>query len=548
MLTFSDVHVRTDGRDLLTEVTFAVPEGSRTALVGPNGTGKTTLLRIAAGLRTPDAGHITGPDPGLVRYVPQDPLGEVPGATRSWLVRRAGLGHLRSALDDAEAALASSVTRHRHADPATAYADALDAYGAAGGWDLEARLERAAADLGLPGDALDRPVSALSGGQRTRLGLAALVASPGALWLLDEPTNHLDAHGLDALRSLLCRPGATALIVSHDRALLDDVATAVVELDPFTRTATASGATWAEHVRQRQARHDAQVAAAEHATAEARRLTRAAQAATTSAARTTDRRPPRDGDKYSGHFLTQRAAGRAARTAKVLQRRIDALDQVEEPRERWDLRLDLDGADRGPDEVVRAEGLVVRRGDFVLGPLDLAVSRGERVWVDGANGSGKTLLVRALVGAIDADHGRVHRGPGVVIATLDQDGLGWTDGRSILRAFAAETGLDGSEARSLLAKLELGADDVAKPTRVLSPGERCRLAVGAAVARRANLLVVDEPSNHLDLDAVEALGSALAAYSGTILVITHDRALRAEVAPTRRIALDEGDVAADEPL
>jgi ATPase subunit of ABC transporter with duplicated ATPase domains len=225
---------------------------------------------------------------------------------------------------------------------------------------------------------------------------------------------------------------------------------------------------------------------------------------------------------------------------------IARLDVVEKPRVPWDLRLDLPSAARSGDIVARLDGVVVDHGEFRLGPIDLLITAGERVAIVGANGSGKTTLLELLLGHRQPDIGTVRRGPSVGAGEVTQvrDQLLGAD-RSLLRAFQDVTGLDQGDARTLLAKFGLVSDHVLRAPETLSPGERTRASLAVLMAREVNLLVLDEPTNHLDLPAIEQLEVALAAFAGTLLLVTHDRALLANVELTRRIELADGLIADD---
>jgi ATPase subunit of ABC transporter with duplicated ATPase domains len=215
-----------------------------------------------------------------------------------------------------------------------------------------------------------------------------------------------------------------------------------------------------------------------------------------------------------------------------VERRLDTLERVDKPWEPWDLRLALSPSSRGGDVVARLEAAVVERGSFRLGPVDLLLGAGERVAVTGPNGSGKSTLLRALLGELPLTGGERRLGPGTVAGALEQarDAFG---SDSLVEGFSVRARLTPEEARTLLAKFGLGADDVVRPAVSLSPGERTRAGIALAAARGVNLLVLDEPTNHLDLPAIEELERALESYDGTLVVVSHDRRFLEAVAPSR---------------
>jgi ATPase subunit of ABC transporter with duplicated ATPase domains len=215
------------------------------------------------------------------------------------------------------------------------------------------------------------------------------------------------------------------------------------------------------------------------------------------------------------------------------ERALQRIDRVEKPFEPWELHLVLEPASRGPDLVVRLEGAVVERGGFRLGPIDLELGRGDRLAVIGRNGSGKTTLLGALTGELQLTSGRRELGRGAVLGELEQARGRFAVDQPLVEAFRGSR----EEARTLLAKFGLGADDVLRPARTLSPGERTRAQLALLAAEGVNCLVLDEPTNHLDLPAIEELEAALGGYAGTIVLVTHDRRLLERFGATREVAL-----------
>ena len=540
MLSFAHVAKSFDDTPVLRDITFAVAAGARTALVGPNGVGKTTLLRIAAGSLQPDAGTVRRP--AHTAYVPQDYGLVADRSVLAFLKLRSGVLQAEQDLRAAEAALAADAPHG-----AERYAGAFERYEALTAWSFAATAEQALAAVDLPAGLLDRDVGSLSGGEQVRIGLAGVLASQYDAYLLDEPTNSLDLPALDALEAFVVRSPATFLIVSHDRAFLAAVATTVVEIDEHERTAEVYGVGFALYRELRE-----QALAARHAryrayVDEVERLRTAAGAHAAAAARTRDRRPPRDGDKHARHFFAQRASEQAARAQRRLERRLEQLDAQREPRTGWELRLSLEAAQRGSDRVAEVLGAVVQRGEFTLGPVSLDVRWGERVALLGRNGSGKTTLLEVITGTRAPDAGQVRRGPATVFGVLRQGGLVSDDRASGLASFQAALGWPEAQARTLLAKFDLRAEHVHRPVGSYSPGERCRLGLAILMARGANCLVLDEPTSHLDLEATEQLEQALQGFDGTLLVVSHDRAFSERIGLTRRITLAGGLITADEP-
>jgi ATPase subunit of ABC transporter with duplicated ATPase domains len=527
---------------VLADVSVAVGPQTRLAVVGPNGVGKSTLLSLVAGELAPESGTVAlAPPSATVVLLPQE-RDRRPGETlRAYLARRTGVAAADRALAATSEALAAGA-----AGADGDYAAALDRWLALGGADLDDRAAPVLARLGLDEAMLDRETVTFSGGQLARCGLAAILLSQVDVLLLDEPTNDLDADGLAALESFLRRRGGGLVVVSHDRAFLDGVATEVLEIDEFTRVGTVFGGGFAAYVEERdraraaaRAAYDAYDETRTGLLDRARRERVWARQGTARATSARARAAEPDKNIRAGKVAGAQARGAAA--ARVL-RQVERLEEVEDPRDPWQLRLALDPATRGPDDVAGLAAAVVERGGFRLGPVDLSVHRGERLAVTGPNGSGKSTLLAALLGRVPLAAGRSWLGRSVVVGEVDQVRRTFAADASLVEAFRAATGQDEADARTLLAKFGLGADDVLRPVGTLSPGERTRADLALLMARRANLLVLDEPTNHLDLAAIEQLEEALSTYDGTLLLVSHDRRLLDQVHTDRHVELDDGRV------
>ena len=500
-------------RTVLDHVDLTLGPRSRLGLVGPNGAGKSTLLRLLAGLDEPDEGRVERTPGSLtVGYLPQEHDRRAGETLLAYLARRTGVA-------DAEAA----VERHTASWSPDAYAAALERFLALGGADLEARARATCAELGLA-VSLGQETATLSGGEAARAGLAAILLSRFDVLLLDEPTNDLDFDGLDRLERFVDGFAGGLAVVSHDRVFLDRTATRIAEIDPWTGTLREYAGGWSDFEAARALALERQYGAFERS----QERTQEVQALLNA----------RRNQARAGGAMTNRRGTHALMTkVRQAERALERVEQVDKPYEPWELHLSLGAAQRPGDRVASLESAVGERGDFRLGPIDLDLAPGERVAVTGRNGSGKTTLLALLLGELPLSAGTRALGRATVVGTLDQRRHAYDGEEALIAAFTARSGLLLEDARTLLAKFNLGADHVERPCATLSPGERTRAQLAELMARGVNLLVLDEPTNHLDLEAIEELETALQAYDGTLVVVSHDRRFLEAVAPTRSIDL-----------
>jgi ATPase subunit of ABC transporter with duplicated ATPase domains len=527
--------------ELFAGLDLVVAPGDVIGLVGANGAGKSTLLRTLAGLHDPEAGAIVlSPPTAMVGYLPQEPERRPGETVAGYLARRTGVAVAQVALDAAGAALAVG---EPGADDA--YPIALQRWLDLGGADLADRAGAVAADLGL-GVALDHPMTGLSGGQAARASLAALLLSRYDIFLLDEPTNDLDLDGLARLESFVTGLRAGTVLVSHDREFLTRTVTGVLELDRPQQQIRHYGGGYESYLDEREigrrhARAEYEEYAATRSDLEARART---QRNWMEKGVRNARRKATDNDKI-GRKLRAESSEKQAAKARQTERLIERLDVVEEPRKEWQLRMEIAAAPRAGAIVAALRAVVVKRGGFTLGPVDLQVDWADRIAITGPNGAGKTTLLGAMLGRIPVTSGAAILGPGVVVGEVDQARALLLGDESLLDAFRAAAGdWVPEQARTLLAKFGVRSAQVLRPAATLSPGERTRSALALLQARGVNLLVLDEPTNHLDLPAIEQLESALDAYSGTLLLVTHDRRMLAAVRTNRRIDVEAGRVTA----
>jgi ATPase subunit of ABC transporter with duplicated ATPase domains len=525
---------------ILSEIDLTVGPEHRLGVIGPNGVGKSTLLRILAGLEAPDSGRVVlSPPDSTIAYLAQEHKADGTETLRELLARRTGIAGATIELESTAQELAEGA-----AGAEDRYSKALERYMALGGPDFEARSAMVLPDLGLPDRLLPLTTASLSGGQRARASLAALLLSRHDVLLLDEPTNDLDFDGLSRLEAFLSGREGGLVVVSHDRAFLARIVTSIVDLDEASHRATTYGGGFAGYLLAKAtARRHAEEAYGEFVHERDRLRSRERvqrQWAVSGVAK--ERRHPKDGDKAQRDFRINRSEKQASKV-RITEKALERLGQAEKPWESWELHLDLAQAHRSGDVVARLSGAVVRRGEWQLGPIDLEVRWADRLAIVGPNGSGKTTLLGALLGRIPLHGGSRWAGPSVVVGELGQERQRLSvDRSSLLDAFTAALGraTPVSEARSLLAKFGLSATHVLRPASSLSPGERTRAELALLLARGTNCLVLDEPTNHLDLPAIEQLEEALESWAGTLLLVTHDRRLLESVRIADRVQLEGG--------
>jgi len=511
-------------RTIVDDLDLTLGPGDRIGLTGPNGAGKSTLLALAASQLIPTSGSVaTVPPTATVGLLGQE-LDPFPGETvRQWIERRIGVAKASAELERATAALAEVSD-----SAADAYDDALQTWLGLGAATLDERLPPALADLGFDPARADEPADIMSGGERARVGLAALTLAEFDLLLLDEPTNDLDLAGIARLERFLNETASPFILVSHDRRLLERTVNAVVEIDPHTLRCHRFAGGWAAYLDERAIARSHEERNFDDYTSKKERLEGRARTerswATKGVNKASKGAPDNDKNSRSFHMeASENLAARARRTEKAIER----LDVVDKPWEPWRLQFDFGEAARSGDVVVELVNAVVERGTFTLGPVDLTINAGDRCQLAGPNGAGKTTLLRAVMGDLPLASGERSVGPSVTFGLIDQR-----------RDFAlppiehleAETGATLQECRSTLAKFGLTAQHVHRSPSELSPGERTRTLLAAFQLRGVNTVVLDEPTNHLDIEAIEQLESALARFDGTLIVVTHDRAFLDNIA------------------
>jgi ATPase subunit of ABC transporter with duplicated ATPase domains len=514
MITFNNVTKQYGGQVLFVDASFQLNPGEKVGLVGPNGAGKTTIFRLITGAEQPDDGAVERPRRTSLGYFSQD-VGDLRG--RSVLQETvAGAGEvaqLGEELQALEAAMAE-------ADPdelervVARYGEVQARYQELGGYEVEARAQRILAGLGLSQEQIAGDVGHLSGGWKMRVALARILLQRPDVLLLDEPTNYLDIESILWLEGFLRDYPGTVAMTCHDRDIMNRVARRIIEIDggqvrSYTGNYDFYEAARAQEAARREAEYERQQAML------AKEL------------------------RFVERFRAQ-----AAKAAQVQSRikKLDKIERIEPPRRLIERDFEFRRPSRSGEDVVKVTGLRKAYGSRVVhGGLDLLVRRGERWAVMGENGAGKTTLLKMVAGVLQPDRGEVTIGAGVQMGYFAQHQMEQLDaGLSVLEELTrhAPTASQGV-LRNLAGGFGFQGDDVEKPVRVLSGGERARLALAKILFSAPNLLVLDEPTNHLDILTKRALVRALRGYEGTLLFVSHDRAFLRAIA-TRVLELGQG--------
>lgn len=529
-------------RTLFSDLDLVLAPGDVIGLVGVNGAGKSTLLRMLADGQAPEGEITLSPPDSTVGYLAQEPERLAGETVLEFLRRRTGVATAQQTMDDAAERLADG--------GADEYSPALERWLALGGADLEQRADEIAADLGLTASlphGLDTLMTVLSGGQAARAGLASVLLSRFDILLLDEPTNDLDLDGLERLEQFVNEVRVPLMVISHDREFLARTVNRIVELDLAQQQVDIYDGSYESYLVERDiARRHAREAYQEFADTKAGLEARAVMQRNwmehgVRNARRKARDPRKMDSDKAGRKMRAESTEKQASKIKQTIKRIERLDQVEEPRKEWELRMTIAAAPRSGTVVATLSGATLTRGDFTLGPVTVQVDAGDRIVLTGANGSGKSTLLSLLLGKTKPDSGSASIGSGVAIGEVDQARGLFRGTAGLADTFSAEVpDQPESEVRTLLAKFGLRGPHVLRPNDTLSPGERTRAALALLQARGVNLLVLDEPTNHLDLPAIEQLEQAVESFDGTVLLVTHDRRMLDTVRATRRWHMDAG--------
>lgn len=514
------IHKTYDTITVLKDVSFSLEKGQKAGLIGNNGTGKSTLLKILAGVVEADGGTVTVQKNSAIGYMPQDTSLVTNETIHDYLRRVSGIGALEECLEHSPEALAEYERRN--------------------GYTFDHRVGMALASFGLREVSSDRLINSLSSGQKSKAFMGGVLLSDPDVLLLDEPTNNLDLPALIWLEDFLMRSEAACIIVSHDRFFLDRVVRKIFEIDWYTRMLTITSGRYSDYLVRKEKERARQWAEHKAQQEEIKRLTETARAKKVEAIRGSHFRGT-DNDKFLRGFKRDRAS-KSGKVAKAIEKRIEQMEIVEKPIERDVFRIRLQPTKpNGSREIVLRETVAGYAKDgFHIGPISITIPYGSRIVILGLNGSGKSTILKTISDELKPLGGEVAVGSALVVGNLMQEHDSLPRGEVLKDFLMRRAGIAIQDAYALAVKYGFKAVEIDKEIASLSPGGRARLLFALFSALSANVLLLDEPTNHLDLEALDALEEAVAHYEGTIVLVSHDRYFLEKFHATDTYVLSDG--------
>lgn len=514
------IHKAYGPRVVIDDASFTLTRGQKAGLVGYNGTGKSTLLQILAGVVEPDGGAVQTRSGALIGYMPQDTSLVTDETVGDYVRRVTGIGELEKQMEIS--------------------ADAAETYALRNGYTFDYRLGVMLTGFGLVDVSTDRPINTLSSGQKSKVFMAGVLLAEPDVLLLDEPTNNLDLPALIWLEDYLQRCDAACLIVSHDRLFLDRVVRTILELDWHSRTVSEERGCYTDYLRRKEQAADRQRVAHEAQQEEIGRLSEQVRERQQRSAQGS-RYVGSDNDKF-GRGAKRDRAGRSGKAAMALERRIEQMDVVVKPVERDVFRIQLEPTPPKGGRVIELEGVVAGypSGTLRIGPLSLVLPYGSRTVLMGLNGTGKSTLLRTIGGDLQPVSGQVKVGSALVVGNLTQEHDNLPRDEQMGDYLTERAGIARQDAHHLAAQFGFESDELQKELGSFSPGGRARLLLALFTALQVNVLLLDEPTNHLDLEALEALEAVVQQYEGTIVLVSHDRMFLERFKATDIYVIEDG--------
>lgn len=535
MINLNHISYEIGGKEVLHDASFTINSGEKVGLVGPNGAGKTTLLRLINGDLTPTSGEIIRTD---------EEIGMLPQDLREWLDHSVhGFIEEVTGVKDAREQFDEQCSRLEHDSSERTlllYADALERYDKFEVASFDTNLEKALRGAGIASIDTNKEIGNFSGGQRTRIALAAVFASRYDVVLLDEPTNNLDEKGVVVLEKFIEGSNASFLMVSHDRRFLRNATSRIIELMGGDQGVRQYGLGYDEYIEAREKAKQATFDRYEQYEKEKKRLERAAKAARVKANSAGSNRSNADNDKLTAHFRKEKAASGLAGTASSISTRLRRLEEPERPEEDVSLSFLFSEQATKKLNLLSVINLEVDYGNGQkIGPISLNIRSGDKVLLTGENGAGKTSIIRGIMNMAPVSSGDVHANKDAGLIYIDQNQtlpLPNVSALDNLRHLAPS--LELHDAINLLIRFNLKKDTLqTTPGAELSGGERAKVLLAGVAANDAGLLILDEPTNNLDIPTIEALEIALRDYTGGVLLVSHDRDFVKNIGITETISV-----------
>lgn len=532
-----DLAYSINGKNVFSNVNFAINKGDRVGLVGANGIGKTTLLRVMTGDLSPTSGEFKT-DGDEIGILPQDLSNWLNHTVEDFIATATGVKGARDKFEDSCAKL----TEDSGSATLLLYSDALEHYTRLGVPEFDHTLGVALEKADLSDISTFQEIGSLSGGQRTRVALAALFASKHDVILLDEPTNNLDTKGIVVLENFIQESKASFVIVSHDRKFLRVATNRIIELVGGDKGIHQFNLGYDEYVQARENEKDSVRKRHEQFEQEKKRLRAAAREANIRANSASSNNKGPDNDKLTNNFRRQRASVGIGKQASAIAARMEDLEEPERPEQDLKSFFMFDSKEQQKKSTlltVSNATVAIPTTDRCIGPISFHLQNGERLLLTGPNGCGKTTLLRGIIGQLPLAEGLTNYGKDAKVIYIDQAQTPPLPSKTAvenLRSLAPEIALH--DAINLLVHFNLKKDIISSvPASRLSGGERAKILLAGLAASQANLLVLDEPTNNLDIPTVEALEAALKNYRGSILMVSHDQDFIDAILPDDTIAL-----------
>lgn len=522
---------------ILDKVSFSVANGQKVGLIGSNGVGKTTLLKIIAGIELQDSGTVEVGTNNMIGYLRQElSIVEYDITVKKFIRTYVGIEELEQRMES----LANRINDDESL--IQEFCGVQEMYSLLGGYDFENKLNHIICGLGFSRDIYEKKIGNLSGGQKRKIMIAAVLLKGANLVLLDEPTNDLDINAMRWLESYISQIDVPCLIVSHDRAFLDKVVTKVLEIDFFSRQVKEYPGNYSEYMSFKKKEQEKAIYEYEQQQEQIRRL-QSSMKQKKEWANMGRKQGVSDNDKYTRGYERDRSSGLAS-NAKKIEKQIDMISTLEKPKAKKKLQIKIDATSfQGSNSIVMKNLVCGYISGFMMSPISLNIGFGERIAIVGINGSGKSTFLKTMIGVLPPISGVIEIGRAIKIGYLPQDTREKNDitvEEYVKRMVEYDDLKDKSLMYTILSQFNLEYDELKKSLLKVSPGERTRIYLAIFSMKNINTLVFDEATNHMDIEALEALEEVLNTFRGTVIAITHDRTFLKNIKPDKIIRIDAG--------